>query len=240
MTILLTGASGILGRKIKEIMPDCLSPSHKELEITDADSVLKFVKDNNVEKIIHTAAITSIRLCEEKKQDAWKSNVEGTKYLVQALQKYSPSGYFLYVSTACVFKGDEEMYSEESIPDPINFYGLTKLVGESITQTLLNYLIVRTNFVGKKPWPYEKAFTDRFGTYLFADDVAKAIKELFSKNVRGLVHVVGDKILSMYEIAKLTTPNIESMTIKDYSGPHLTINMTLDSKRLKKYKISEV
>lgn len=240
MTILLTGGNGKLGREIRGIFPECLSPSHNELDITDTKSVLNFVREKNVDKIIHTAALTSIRLCEDKMKEAWKTNVEGTRNLVQSLHECNPSGYFLDVSTACVFMGDEEMYSEESIPYPINFYGLTKLLGELIVQTLSNHLIVRTNFVGKKPWPYKKAFTDRFGTYLFAEDVAKAIKELFHSNVNGLVHVVGDKIMSMYELAKLTTPNIQPMTIGDYSGPHLTINMTLDTKRLKKYKISEV
>ena len=44
----------------------------------------------------------------------------------------------------------------------------------------------------------------------------------------------------MLELAKMTTPNIESMTVKEYSGPHLTMNMTLRSKRIKKYTISKM
>ena len=48
-----------------------------------------------------------------------------------------------------------------------------------------------------------------------------------------------DKIFSMYELAKITTPEIKPMTLEDYSGPHVTINMTLDSINWKKYKISK-
>ena len=41
-----------------------------------------------------------------------------------------------------------------------------------------------------------------------------------------------------YELAKITTPDVEPMTIKDYSGPKLTMDMSLDTERWKKYKIS--
>ena len=43
----------------------------------------------------------------------------------------------------------------------------------------------------------------------------------------------------MYDLAKITTPNVEPMTIKDYSGPRLTMDMSLDTEKWKKYKISE-
>ena len=42
----------------------------------------------------------------------------------------------------------------------------------------------------------------------------------------------------MFELAKITTPEIESMTIDDYSGPPVTMDMSLDTKRWKKYQIS--
>ena len=158
---------------------------------------------------------------------------------MDALSIYNPNTNLIYVSTACVFKGDEKMYSEKSLPNPANFYSLTKLIGETIVQSLSNHLIIRTNFVAKKKWPYEKAFTDRFGTYLFADDVAIGIKEIYESKQKGTIHLVGDKIFSMYELAKIPTPDIKPMTLKDYSGPHLTINMTLDSANWKKYQISK-
>ena len=89
----------------------------------------------------------------------------------------------------------------------------------------------------RKPWPYEKAFTDRFGTYLFADQVANGINDIIKEKITGIVHIVGDKKISIFELAKMTTPQIEPMTIKDYSGPKLTMDMSLDSIRLRKYKI---
>jgi len=130
------------------------------------------------------------------------------------------------------------MYTEKSIPYPENFYSLTKLLGEFEVNRLPNATIIRTNFVPRKPWPYEKAFTDRFGTYLFADQVAKGVYDVIQENLTGIVHIVGDKKMSVFELAQLTTPDIEPMIIQDYSGPKLTMDMSLDTVRWKKYKIN--
>jgi len=169
---------------------------------------------------------------------AWKTNVEGTRNLVDAVLDSKHKILFIYVSTACVFDGHKEMYKESSIPYPENFYALTKLVGEHEVRRLQEYLIVRTNFAAKEKWRYPKAFTDRFGTYLFANDVAKGIADVQKENLRGIVHIVGDKKMSVYELAKITTPDVKPMTIKEYSGPRLTMDMSLDTERWKKYKIS--
>jgi dTDP-4-dehydrorhamnose reductase len=194
----------------------------------------------DINLVIHAAALTKIRPCEENKQLAWNTNVNGTKNLVDAVLSTKPSIPFLYISTACVFDGHTGMYVESSIPYPENFYALTKLVGEHEINRLPSYLIIRTNFVAKTTWPYPKAFTDRFGTYLFADDVAKGIYDVQKENMSGCVHIVGDKKISMFELAKMTTPQVQPMTIKEYSGPRLTMDMSLDTERWKKYKISSV
>jgi len=238
MTLCITGSTGVLGSEIKKLFPNCVCPTHGELDIRDNSKILEYIKKENIDQIIHTAAITNIRKCDKEKGEAWKTNVEGTKNLVDALRVNCNQGYFIYVSTACVFEGNDKMYSEESIPNPVNFYALTKLIGESIVQTLPNHLVIRTNFVGKRKWPYKKAFVDRFGTYLFSKDVALGIKELYNLNQHGTIHLTGKKIFSMYEVAKMTTHDVEPMTLKEYSGPHLTVNMTLDSVRWKKYEIS--
>jgi len=84
---------------------------------------------------------------------------------------------------------------------------------------------------------HPKAFTDRFGTYLFAENVASAIREIFDANIEGAIHIVGDKKLSMYDLAKITTPSIKPMAIDEYQGPPLTMDMSLDTERWKKYTL---
>jgi len=239
LKILITGSSGVLGSELKKKLPNVLTPSHNELDITNKEKVIDFFKKKKIDIVIHTAAITSVRKCEEVKELAWKTNVDGTKNMVNALMQTNPDGKFLYVSTACVFDGKIGMYKESSIPYPENFYALSKLLGEQEVKKLSNYLIIRTNFTARKKWPFVKAFSDRFGTYLFAEDVAKGIMDVFNSDMNGIVHIAGDKKMSMFELAKITTPNIESMTINDYSGPKLTMDMSLDSEKWKKYKITK-
>ena len=237
MTLLLTGVTGVLGSELKKLFPDSISPSHKEFDICDKPKVDKFFKNNHIDLVIHTAALTTVRGCEEDKILATRINVEGTKNLVDCLFHSNPDGYFVYISTACVFDGNSGMYNETSIPSPKNFYASTKLLGEYELKKLKKSLVIRTNFAGRKKWPYPKAFTDRFGTYLFSDQVAKGIKEVIEHNLDGIVHIVGEKRISMFELAKITNPEIQSMTLQDYSGPVLTIDMSLDSKFWKKYSL---
>ena len=238
MTVLITGGTGSLGIELQKIFTENISPKHEELDVTNKEQIKNFFNQYEIDTVIHTAAITKVRKCEEDKQLAWNVNVEGTKNLVDELIHSKLNINFVYVSTACVFDGHSEMYTENSIPYPENFYALTKLLGEFEVQKLSNSLIIRTNFVPKTSWPYEKAFTDRFGTYLFAEQVAYGIHNLVEEKIFGTIHVVGDKKMSIFELAKLTTPNIQPMTISDYVGPKLTMDMSLDTKRWKKYKIN--
>ncbi len=239
MVLLITGYPGILGRELIKAFPDSIHPTHKELEIGNEDEVNRLFENYKITTIIHAAALTGIRSCEDNKDLAWKSNVKGTENLVNACLKYCPDAYLAYCSTACVFDGHGGMYNENDLPYPENFYALTKLLGEFAVRKLGDTLIIRANFVAKEPWKYPKAFEDRFGTYLYGIDVARAIKEVVDKHLQGVVHIVGDKKMSMLELAKRTSPNVIPMTIKEYSGPKLTMDMSLDTIRWKKYKISD-
>lgn len=239
MSVLITGGSGALGTELKKIFTDTLTPAHQELDITNRKNVVDYIHNHDIDSIIHTAALTHIRPCEENKPVAWKTNVDGTRNLVESVLDNKKNIKFIYISTACVFDGHTGMYNESSIPYPENFYALTKLIGEYEVSKLREYLIVRTNFVAKRKWPYPSAFVDRFGTYLFAQDVSQGIMDVYKENMSGHVHIVGDKKISMFDLAKLTTPEIQPMTIKEYSGPKLTMDMSLDTERWKKYKISE-
>jgi len=193
MVVLITGGTGSLGIELQKVFPENISPTHEELDITNKEQVKKIFHQNKIDTVIHTAAITKIRKCEEDKQSTWNVNVEGTKNLIDEIIHSKLNINFVYVSTACVFDGHSGMYTEKSIPYPENFYSLTKLLGEFEVSRLPNTTIIRTNFVPRKPWPYEKAFTDRFGTYLFADQVANGIQDIIKEKITGIVHIVGDK-----------------------------------------------
>lgn len=238
MVTLITGKNKPLSLELKKLIPTALCPDSNEVDLTSKISIENYFSKNNVDIIIHVDALHSIKNCEDDKSYAMQINFINTKNLVDIVKKH-PEIKFILISTPCVFDGKDGMFSENSIPYPVNFYGLTKLLAEKQVETLINYLIIRTNYVARKLWPYPEAFTDRFSTYLFADQVAKAIVEILAEKFEGILHLTGDKKISMFELAKMTTPNVKSITIVNYSGPELNVDMSLDTVRWKKYSITE-
>ena len=239
MKVLITGSSGALGKSLKKVFKGAFCPTHAKMDITDADSVERAILGYKPEALIHAAALVGIRECEEDKDKAWLTNVEGTQNIVNALKKLDNNCYLVCMSTACVFAGEnEKFYTEDDVPSPKNYYSLTKLCGEIVTRQYKNTCIIRTNFVPKAQWKYPKAFTDRFGTYLFTDQVAKGIFDVCKKKENGVIHIVGDRRMSMYELALLAgSKNVGRMSLDEYEGPPLTVDMSLSTKRWKKYKI---
>ena len=239
MKVLITGSSGALGLSLRKVFKDAFCPNHAEMDITNPYSVNKIILSYKPTTLIHAAALVGVRECEESKKRAWITNVEGTQNIVNALKKLNNNCYLIYMSTACVFAGENKrFYTEDDIPAPKNYYSLTKLCGEIIVRQYENTCVIRTNFVPKQQWKYPKAFIDRFGTYLFSDDVAEGIYDVCKKNKKGIVHIVGDRRMSMYELALLAgSKNVSKMKLDEYQGPLLTVDMSLSTKRWKKYKI---
>lgn len=240
LRVFITGSRGKLGSELVKTYPDALAPSHTQLDITSKEAVTRYVRENKPDILIHCAALTGIRECEENKDLAWRVNVEGTENLVEACEKAVSSCYFVYVSTACVFNGDRGNYTETDLPYPKNFYSLTKLLGEFVVKhsRLQEWLIVRTNFVAREKWPYSKAFVDRYGTYLFADDLAEAMKTVVTDRFSGVLHVCGDRKISMFDLAKMNSPDVQPMTLSEYKGPPLTVDMSLKSIRTRAFKLT--
>jgi dTDP-4-dehydrorhamnose reductase len=234
--ILITGGSGKLGRELKKLFPDALTPTHAEMDISNAKSVVDYFTDpeHSISLVIHTAAITDVRKCEEHKDVAIAVNVSGTRNIVNAAERSNAK--MIHISTACVFNGETAPFCETDVPEPKNIYAMTKLEAEKVVQSYKNHLIIRTNFVAYEPWLFPAAFTDRYGTYLYAHDVAAAIYKL--RNKSGTIHVCGKDTLSMYNLAKLTSPDVKPMTMKDYQGPPLTRDMRLISKIVPPFKIT--
>ncbi len=237
---LITGARGTLGRDFALRWPDALTPTSVELDVRDAAAVDDFVRVNGVTRIIHCAARTAVRYCEENKRDTFLTNVGGTVNLCAALAAHAADPHLVYISTACVFPGDDPqaVYAEDDIPHPKNYYALTKLLAENHIEAWTRYtsgasaLIVRTNFAERGPWRHPNAFSDRFGTYLFPDLVAGKVSELAEAGETGVVHVCGDRKLSMLEFARLSDPGVGEVTLDQYSGPPVTVNMSLRSIRI--------
>ena len=113
--MLITGGTGALGKELKKVFPDSLAPDHKELDITKKNQIQEFFKNNDIDVVIHAAALTKVRVCEENRELALDTNVKGTKNLIDVISELGIKVKFVYISTACVFDGHSGMYKENSI-----------------------------------------------------------------------------------------------------------------------------
>lgn len=234
---LITGGQGVLGRALKEeLFSDCYSLDKSQFNLFDYSQMFNFLNTHHeeIKYVIHCAALTSLELCEKNKQLCYETNVVGTQNLINVIFMINSMHHshikLIYISTACVFDGIDGDYDESSLPTPKNYYGLTKLIAEELVRySKLDHVIFRTNFVERCKWKYNKAFSDRLGTYLYSDQIARRIINLI--DMVGIIHIAGNKSLSMLELARRTDPDIASMTLDDYAGRvNLCKNMTLKSK----------
>ena len=232
MKVLVTGASGLLG---KELVLELLSRGHEviaisnrrdvevsherlrkfRLDISNAVKVENLILRERPEVIIHAAAYTDVDGCEVNKELAWLVNVEGTRSIVRAARVVK--SYLIYVSTDYVFDGEKGMYREGDVPNPINYYGLTKLIGEVLVRSSdLLYTVVRPSaiygvrgskksfaeFVAERLSRGEevKALVDQYVSPTLNVLLAKAIAEIVELRPMGVLHVAGER-MSRYEFA---------------------------------------
>jgi len=163
--LLVTGASGLLGSKIAKIAREDyeviplygskpLNSNALKLDITEREQVFSLFKKVKLDTVIHTASETNVDKCEIQKDHALRVNVEGTRNVASACSKLGAK--LIYISTDYVFDGEKGNYTEQDKPNPINYYGVTKLEGEKqVTQNCQKYFILRASVLyGWHPWKH--------------------------------------------------------------------------------------
>ena len=197
--ILVTGADGQVGRALARLRPDADLRAHHDLDVTDADAVERAAED--VDIIVHLAAMTDVDRCEDDPRTAELVNAHGTSNVVAAARRHGAR--VVYLSTDYVFPGDDPPYAEQDPTRPINAYGRSKLGGERHLDPE-NDLVVRTswifgdghNFVGTilraAATGNVTVVDDQIGRPTAADDLARALDHLLTASVSGCIHVAGD------------------------------------------------
>lgn len=179
MKVLITGASGMLGLKLSQVLTDnsfeviaAYNSKNKfltkikgikkiSLDITSPESVEKVKKGfKKIDFIIHCAAITDVNKCELEKENCFSVNVTGTKNIVDLAKYYKAS--IIYISTPMIFEGKDGNYKEKSYVNPINYYAKTKLLGEKEVLKYQNGLIIRANPIGVRPPDTHPSFIQWF------------------------------------------------------------------------------
>jgi dTDP-4-dehydrorhamnose reductase len=229
---LVFGSTGILGKEILSQRKDFLSPPHSLVDITKLDDLYNFINEKKISQILHLAALVGARDCEENKEKAYLTNVIGTRNIAKICLEKNIK--LIYMSTDSVFDGERGNYSEEDVPNPINYYSFTKLAGEYFVEMVPSHLIIRASFLQKNKFPYPKALIDQYTTRTSVDILAKDILLTMDKKLNGIIHLGGEKD-SLYNLAKKINPSVEKLTRKE-TGLNLPKDLSLNTNKWRKIK----
>ncbi len=226
MKIAVIGSNGQLGSDITEVLKknhyDIFPLEHKDIDISDIDSVNSVLKEIKPEIIINTAAFHNVPLCEKEKEKAFKVNAEGAENLSKISNDLK--SVLLHFSTDYVFDGKKHKpYIETDPPNPLNIYAKSKLEGERrIKKISEKYYILRVaGLYGKYPSRVKgynfvslmlklakerdkiKVVDDEWTTPTYTKEIAIEVLEIIkSMPDYGLYHATAEGECSWYEFAK--------------------------------------
>ncbi len=244
MKILVTGANGFLGyyltesllRKSYQVIATGKGPSrlpfetlenftYAEMDFTDPFQVHDIFERHRPGIVIHAGAISKVDECEMNQWEAYRVNTESTVTLLFNAEE--SKSFFFFISTDFVFDGERGMYKEDDQPNPVNFYGKTKLEAENaVKEYAHDWAIVRTVLVYGKPQlnrsniltvvkeKLEKGerynvVDDQVRTPTYVGDLVDGIITILERKAKGIYHLSGPDIWTPYQMAIRTAEYLD-------------------------------
>ena len=238
MKLLVTGANGLLGQKLCALLAgdeaihliatarhqlnfDLPNVKFEALDVTVEDSIKKVFSATKPDVVIHTAAMTQVDQCESEREACWLNNVTAVEYLAKTCE--ANNIHLIHVSTDFIFDGTHGPLDEEAIPNPLSYYGESKLAAEkvvmkskspwAILRTVLVYGVTkdmsRSNIVlwVKKSLEEGKSINvvnDQWRTPTLAEDLAMGCYLAAKNKARGVYNISGDEMMTPHDIAIAT------------------------------------
>ncbi|SHF53806.1 S-adenosylmethionine synthetase [Microbulbifer donghaiensis] len=270
MKILITGASGLLGRSVFkqlnanpafEVTGTAYSRTGDNLlrlDLTDAAAVAEMLRKIQPQVVIHCAAERWPDRCTQNPDAAWQLNVQSTEKLAQLCRDIDAQ--LVYISTDYVFDGSAAPYSVDNQPNPINFYGRSKLAGEEAVLGNGDHWVLRVPLLfGPVTYLRESGVTALLETIrnpeptalddwairypTSVEDVAQVLEQCLLKSkagtrFAGTYHWSGDIACTRYQLAKLvaescalTADHLSGDSAPQFNEPR-PYNCQLDKSRL--------
>jgi len=229
---LIFGASGLVGQYIAKSLKDKFSITGTDNKFDSEDDLTKldFTDFNKVTKLFNRLkpdlVVNAVNLaggvdfCEKEKLLAKKYHFDAIVNMCENCRRHD--SVFVFISTDYVFDGKAGPYSEDSDPNPLNLYGLLKLMAEeAVARMMTRYLIVRTtNVYGYDPDSQTPNYVtsvirklsveetirapfDQLGNPVLAGNLSDAIADLLDQEKYGLYNIAGPDRINRYEWAKM-------------------------------------
>ena len=229
--IVVTGGSGRFAQSLKKIKSKYkfIYPSKNLLNISNLNSIKKFLKKVRPKSVLHLAALS--RPMTEHDKNIAKSinlNIVGTANLVNICSQLKIK--LIYFSTNYVYPGKKGDYKEYDPLLPWNNYAWSKLGGECAVQMYNNSLILRVCMT-ERPFIHKKAFANVKLNFIFHDALAKILVKILNK--KGIINV-GGPTKTVYNFVKKYNPNVKKIYIKKNSSNNFPLNPFMNLSKLKK------
>lgn len=225
-TLIGTGLSGMVGSRFVELYANEFDFENLDItegiDITDKPIVKEKIGESSGGVVVHFAAFTDVDKANEQKGNkqglCYSLNVLGTRHVAQSCKLTGKR--LIHISTDFVFDGEKTSpYTEADSPNPIEWYGQTKLwAEEEIQKSGVDYAIARITYPYRAHFPQKldlvrsiihklkdgvlpPMFSNHIITPSFIDDIAIAVKAMVDQQTKGIFHVVGSTSVSDYQLA---------------------------------------
>jgi dTDP-4-dehydrorhamnose reductase len=233
--ILITGGTGLVGQCLKNALNlanlSYLSPLREELNLGEPSQIKSYLKQHNITCIVHLAAETNVDLCEIQRKHAITINYLSTQVIADFCAEQNIK--LVFISTSGVLAGNGNFQNSEiDLPNPSNFYALTKFRSEEyIIRKCTNYLIIRAAWmigsttgenkkfaekVSKQIFdntPEIKAVCDLYGSITSGERLADLIANNITSQSQAIIHCASSTVCSRYDIAKHIQKHFNSKTV---------------------------
>jgi dTDP-4-dehydrorhamnose reductase len=225
--IYIAGCGGMLGEafhrqfadhELKCTDIDVNDPWLSYLDFRDLEAYRKDVRGFKPDHLFHLGAFTDLEYCETHVEETYRTNTLSVENAVHIANELDIP--LLYISTAGIFDGKQDVYDDWDVPNPLGHYARSKYAGEVfVVQHARRHLVCRAGWMmGSGPRKDKKfiqkvmkqlkdgktelnVVTDKLGTPTYTHDFARGVKRLLETEYWGLYNMVCDGLTSRFEVA---------------------------------------
>ncbi|MEM6630517.1 MAG: SDR family oxidoreductase [Bacteroidota bacterium] len=234
-SILLTGSNGLLGQKIVHRLaglphinllavgrgvnrhPLRAGYAYQNVNLTNSEELNALFDSFKPQYVIHTAAMTQVDACETKRDLCDAINVDAVKDIIACCEKYK--SHLVHISTDFIFDGASGPYQETDTPNPVNYYGVSKLKAEqALLESNISFAILRTMLLyGVTPgmsrsnillWAKKsleegqtiRVVNDQVRCPTLAEDLANASISAVMREAKGIFHISGAELMTIHDL----------------------------------------